>query len=62
LRQAEQIAIQRLCDVVYLSTYSFQAPAFYLRQGYEAFGMLDDAPKGFSTTWFAKRLVNPKIA
>jgi GNAT superfamily N-acetyltransferase len=58
LRRAEQIALERVCDVVYLSTYSFQAPEFYRKQGYETFGVLENAPAGFSTTWFSKRLTH----
>ena len=56
LQRAEEIAIDRGCAVVYLSTYSFQAPDFYRKQGYEVFGTLSDAPTAFSTSWFAKRL------
>jgi len=61
LRRAEEIAAQRGCGVVYLSTYSFQAPEFYRKQGYQAFGTLKDVPNGFVTEWFAKRL-QPKAA
>lgn len=56
LRRAEEFAREHGCDVVYLSTYSFQAPGFYRKQGYEAWGVLENAPAGFSTTWFSKRL------
>ena len=56
LRRAEEFALEHGCDVVYLATYSFQAPGFYRKQGYEAWGVLENAPAGFSTTWFSKRL------
>ena len=56
LRRAEEFAFEHGCDVVYLSTYSFQAPGFYRKQGYEAWGVLEYAPAGFSTTGFSKRL------
>ena len=56
LKRAEQIAIDRGCDLVYLSTYSFQAPEFYRKQGYQPCGRLENGPAGFFTTWFSKRL------
>lgn len=56
LKRAEQIAAERGCDVVYLATYSFQAPGFYRKQGYAASGVLENAPAGFSMTWFSKHL------
>jgi len=62
LRRAEQIATEHGCDVVYLSTYAFQAPGFYQKQGYEAFGTLQDAPQGFSFQWFSKRLPRVDLA
>jgi GNAT superfamily N-acetyltransferase len=55
LQRAEQVAIERGCELVFLSTYSFQAPEFYRKHGYRAFGVLENAPAGFSTTWFSKR-------
>jgi GNAT superfamily N-acetyltransferase len=36
LRRAEEFAVEHGCDVVYLSTFSFQAPGSYRKQGYEA--------------------------
>ena len=57
LSRAEQIATERGCDVIFLDTYTFQAPGFYMKCGYTSLGKLSDAPKGFDTTWFAKRLV-----
>ncbi len=32
------------CYIVYLSTYDFQAKDFYLKNGYEVFGVLEDCP------------------
>jgi GNAT superfamily N-acetyltransferase len=40
LEAAEREAIQRKCSAVALYTISFQAPAFYARQGYCELGML----------------------
>jgi len=57
LTRAEEIAVERRCEVIYLDTYTFQAPGFYAKRGYTPFGRLNGAPRGFDTTWFAKRLV-----
>ena len=56
LRYAEREASEHGYEVVYLSTFSFQAPDFYSRQGYNLIGELDGCPRGFKRQWFAKRL------
>ena len=40
----------------YLDTMSVQAPAFYRRCGYEAFGTIDGYPGGVTRHWFTKAL------
>jgi GNAT superfamily N-acetyltransferase len=57
LQQAEDIARSRGCIGVWLDTYSFQAPDFYAKQGYELFGTIDDHPRGKQRFFFKKRLV-----
>lgn len=56
LDAAEREAERRGCLGVWLHTLSFQAPAFYERQGYERFGELDDFPKGHQRLFYRKRL------
>jgi GNAT superfamily N-acetyltransferase len=56
LRQAEEIAGADACDVVYLNTFSFQAPGFYRKVGYTCVGSLSHEPRQFSREWFCKRL------
>jgi GNAT superfamily N-acetyltransferase len=56
LRRAEAIARERGCTNVYTDTFSFQAPGFWERNGYEAFGRLDDMPAGHARIWFRKSL------
>lgn len=44
------------CHIVYLSTYDFQAKDFYLKNGYEIFGVLEDCPKEHKLYHLFKRL------
>ncbi|AVQ54868.1 TPA: GNAT family N-acetyltransferase [Clostridium botulinum] len=44
------------CHIVYLSTYDFQAKDFYLKNGYEIFGVLEDCPKEHKIYHLSKRL------
>jgi ribosomal protein S18 acetylase RimI-like enzyme len=56
LEQAEAIASAESCDVVYLSTFDFQAPGFYAKHGYAVIGELQGVPRGSTGRWFCKRL------
>jgi GNAT superfamily N-acetyltransferase len=56
LRRAEAHALQRGCIGVWLLSFSFQAPGFYLRHGYTAFGAIEEYPPGHRCTYFSKRL------
>jgi ribosomal protein S18 acetylase RimI-like enzyme len=56
LRAAERFARERGCAQVRLETYSFQAPGFYAKQGYEVFGVLDDCPPGHKQYFLRRRL------
>lgn len=56
LRRAEAEGRARGCTGVFLDTFSFQAPGFYEKQGYVAFGRLDDIPPGHARIHYAKRL------
>jgi len=40
----------------YLDTFSFQAPDFYKRQGYQVFGELQDFPTGHQRYFLTKQL------
>ena len=56
LDAAENVAYDRGCSGIWLHTLSFQAPAFYERQGYERFGELEDMPKGHRRLFYRKNL------
>ncbi len=56
LDAAEDMAYDRACSGIWLHTLSFQAPAFYERQGYERFGELEDMPKGHRRLFYRKTL------
>jgi predicted N-acetyltransferase YhbS len=58
MEKAEGEARARGASLVYLNTFSFQAPAFYERLGYEQFGELADTPKGAKRMWYVKKLTD----
>ena len=45
--------------LAYLDTFVFQAKDFYLKPGYEVFGVLDDCPKGHKR-YYRKRFWSRK--
>src|SRR5262247_3858633 len=55
--RVEPHAVERGCTHAWLTTFSFQAPEFYARFGYESFAVLEDHPKGHRHHFFQKRLV-----
>lgn len=44
LNLVEKIAKEKGCKLIHLDTFDFQAKDFYLKHGYEVFGVLDDCP------------------
>ena len=53
---AEDEARKKGAKNVFLDTFSFQAPKFYERHGYEVFGELEEFPPGHRRYYFRKRL------
>lgn len=53
---AEEEARQRGCRGVFLYTYSFQAPGFYQKQGFQQMGVLEDCPPGHQRIYLKKTL------
>jgi GNAT superfamily N-acetyltransferase len=56
LAAAERTALQQGCHSVWLDTFSFQAPDFYRKQGYEIFGELPNYPAEHRRFFFRKKL------
>lgn len=56
LLKAEAEARQRGADFSYLDTFSFQAPGFYKKFGYEIFGELNEFPPGYQRYFMKKTL------
>jgi ribosomal protein S18 acetylase RimI-like enzyme len=56
LEAAERDAAARGCRYVLLSTYSFQAPDYYRRHGYEVCAVVEDYPPGHAQYYMRKSL------
>lgn len=56
LQEVEKRAKDKGCKLVQLDTFSFQAPGFYRKNGYELFGTLEGFPPGHSQYFFKKWL------
>ncbi|WP_194541338.1 GNAT family N-acetyltransferase [Paenibacillus sp. JZ16] len=53
LNEAEKIAKEKQCEFVKLDTLSFQALDFYIKQGYEVYGQIENA--GRHTHYYMKK-------
>ena len=56
IKEAERRAQRRGSRVIHLSTYSFQAPAFYESQGYKRVGAISGSPQDAKRYFYFKRL------
>ena len=57
LLAAEREAQKRGCSIMILGTYSFQAPSFYQKHGYEIVGRIEHCPPNHTNYYFKKRLL-----
>jgi ribosomal protein S18 acetylase RimI-like enzyme len=55
LRKIEDFTVHKGCRLIHLDTFSFQAPEFYKKNGYEVFGTIENHPKGFNQYFLQKR-------
>jgi len=56
LNKIEKIALEKDCTFIKLNTFSFQAPNFYRKNGYEQYALLEHAPEGASQYYFKKNI------
>jgi GNAT superfamily N-acetyltransferase len=60
LNEAEAEAIRRGCHGAWLETFTFQAPEFYRKLGYQSFGVIRDYPAGQHRIFMCKRIGQQK--
>ena len=58
VERAERLAQLKSCAGLWVDTFTFQAPDFYLGLGFEAFGDLHDYPQG-QRRIFLRKLIKP---
>ena len=56
LKEIERVAEEEKCTLIHLDTFDFQAKDFYLRHGYELFGVLEDCPENHCRYYLKKAL------
>ncbi|WP_026476231.1 GNAT family N-acetyltransferase [Alkaliphilus transvaalensis] len=56
LIEVENIAKEKGCELAHLDTFDFQAKDFYLKNGYEIFGVLEDCPSGHNRYYMKKKI------
>lgn len=56
LLEVEKIAKEKGCNLIHLDTFDFQAKEFYLKHGYEVFGVLEDCPVDHKRYYLKKRI------
>jgi len=56
MQEVEEEGRKRGCTVSYTNTFPWQAPEFYEKLGYTLYGKLEDLPKGFSLSYYSKKL------
>jgi GNAT superfamily N-acetyltransferase len=54
LKEIEKISKEEECTLIHLETMDFQAKDFYIKNGYEVFGELDNVPSGHKRYYMKK--------
>ena len=61
LAAAEDEARRRGCRVIHLASFTFQAPEFYTRHGFEPFARLENLPVGHANVFLMKHLTSAGV-
>ena len=56
LNEVEKISKEKGCKLIHLDTFDFQAKDFYLKHGYEIFGVLEDCPMEHNRYYMKKNI------
>ena len=56
LNEIEKVAKDKGCYLIHLDTFDFQAKDFYLKHGYDIFGILDECPQKHKR-YFMKKFI-----
>lgn len=56
LKEVEAVAAENGCTISHLSTFDFQAKDFYIKHGYEVFGILENSPEGHCRYYLKKKI------
>lgn len=57
LKRMEEIGRKEKCVVIHLETFSFEAPNFYKKNGYEQFGKIENVPIDKCDYFFFKKSI-----
>lgn len=57
LNVVEKEAVKKGCKIIHLDTFDFQAKDFYIKQGYEVFGILENCPENHKRYYMKKNLI-----
>jgi ribosomal protein S18 acetylase RimI-like enzyme len=55
LNRIEEIARENRCKLIQLDTFSFQAPKFYQKNGYETVGVIEEHPNKGNQQYYLKK-------
>lgn len=56
LKEIEKIAKEKDCHLIHLDTFDFQAKDFYIKHGYEIFGVLEQCPENHKRYFMKKSI------
>lgn len=56
LNFVERTSKEKGCNLIHLDTFDFQGRDFYIKQGYEIFGILEDCPQNHKRYFMKKNI------